>query len=185
MTASTPGPSPTPGPGGGVTANVSTHKFGYGPTLTPAMMSDWFPALKLGVPASVTATVTAGQNVYALFVVPPGGSLTFKVTTSSTSGGWYWQWNSVNNYWVTPELYFYEGQFVTLNAGTTWAFGLDYNTYAGSGDAHHRADRHHAALRLTAQPRRAGRTLDATASWLGLPRGWDDRKRHASIIDRV
>ena len=128
----TPTPTPTPAPSGGVVANISTHKFGYGPTLTPASMSNWFPALKAGVTSSATATVTAGQNVYALFVVPAGGSVTFKVSSSSAAGGWYWQWNSTNSYWTTPELYFYNGQFVTLNAGTTWAFGLAFNDYAGS-----------------------------------------------------
>jgi len=125
-------PSPTVTPPTGITANVTAHKFGYGPILTPASMSDWFPTLKVAVKASATATVAAGQNVYALFVIPSGGSLTFEVTSSSSSGGWYWQWNPVNSYWNTPEQYFFNGQFLTLNAGTTWAFGLDYNTYAGS-----------------------------------------------------
>jgi hypothetical protein len=128
----TPTPSATATPTPGITANVTAHRFGYGPLLTPSSMTNWFPALKVGVKASATADVTAGQNVYALFVIPPGGSLTFEVTSSSSSGGWYWQWNPANNYWNTPELYFFDGQFLTLNGGTTWAFGLAYNTYAGS-----------------------------------------------------
>lgn len=130
--SSSPMPSPAATPTAGVTANVSAHRFGYGPLLTPSSMADWFPALKVGVAASATATVAAGQNVYALFVVPPGGSVTFKIASSSGSGGWYWKWDPQYNYWDTPEHYFYEGQFFTLNAGTTWAYGLDYNTYAGS-----------------------------------------------------
>lgn len=128
-TSATPAPTPTPSP---VTGTVSAHRFGYGPLLTPSSMVDWFPKLKVGVVSSATATVTVGQNVYALLVVPPGGSLTFTITTSSGSGGWYWKWDPQYNYWDTPEHYFYEGQSVSLNGGTIWAYGLDYNTYAGS-----------------------------------------------------
>lgn len=127
----TPTPSPTATTAPGITANVSTHQFGYGPTLTPASMSDWFAALKAGVAASATATVAAGQNVYALLVIPVGGSIAFTITTGSGNGGWYWQWDPVANTWQTPVLYFSEGQFFARNSGT-WAFGLDSNTYAGS-----------------------------------------------------
>jgi len=92
-------------------------------------MSNWFPGLKVGVTASATANVAAGQNVYALLVIPAGGSVAF--TISSGSGGWYWQWDAVANTWQTPVQYFSDGQFFARNSGT-WAFGLDSNTYAGS-----------------------------------------------------
>lgn len=124
-------PSPSPTPATKVSPNVSTHQFGYGPTLTPASMSDWFPALKVGVAASATATVTAGQNVYALLVIPAGGSIAFTVTTSGGNGGWYWQWDSESNIWHTPVQYFSEGQFFARSSGT-WALGFDSNEYAGS-----------------------------------------------------
>ena len=131
-----PSPTPTPTPGGttpGITANVSAHQFDHGPLLTPSSMADWFPALKVGVPASATATVAAGQNVYALLVLPASGSIAFTITTSGNGGGgWYYQWNQQLNYWETPELYFYQGQYFALSGPTTWAFGLDSNTYAGS-----------------------------------------------------
>jgi len=94
-------------------------------------MANWFPALKVGVAASATATVAPGRNVYALLVIPSGGSLAFTVTTNSGSGGWYWQWDPLYDYWDTPEHYFGEGQFLSLSSGT-WAFGLDSNVYAGS-----------------------------------------------------
>jgi len=133
MPSPTANPTPTPGgtPPAGITANVSTYERGRGPTLTPASMADWFPALKVGVPASVTATVAPGQNVYALFVVPAGGSITFKITTNSGFGGAFWQWDPATNYWHTPAQDFYEGQYASLNGGTTWVFGLAYSTYAG------------------------------------------------------
>jgi hypothetical protein len=121
--------APTPTPGASPSANVSTHNAGFGPTLTPATMSDWFAALKAGVPASATATVEPGQNVYALLVIPAGGSIAFKVTTGS--GGWYWQWNAVSSAWQTPAQYFSDGDSFARTSGT-WAFGLDSNTYAGS-----------------------------------------------------
>lgn len=125
LKAAAPTPSPTAAP------NVSTHQFGYGPTLTAASMSDWLPALKVGVATTATATVAAGQNVYALLVIPAGGSIAFTITTNSGNGGWYWQWDSVANTWQTPVQYFSEGQFFARSSGT-WAFGLDSNTYAGS-----------------------------------------------------
>jgi hypothetical protein len=129
--SSTPTPTPSATTTPGIAANVTAARFGYGPLLTPSSMTDWFPALKVGVKASATATVTAGQNVYALLVIPSGGSLAFTITTNSGNGGWYWQWDPLYTYWDTPEHYFGEGQFFTLTSGT-WAFGLDSNVYAGS-----------------------------------------------------
>lgn len=124
-----PSPTPSPSPSQSVSANVSTHNAGFGPTLTPATMSDWFSALKAGVPASATATVTPGQNVYALLVIPTGGSIAFKISTGS--GGWYWQWNAASNAWQTPAQYFSDGNSFARTSGT-WAFGLDSNTFSGS-----------------------------------------------------
>jgi len=43
-----------------------------------------------------------------------------------------WSSRSQYSYWDAPEHYFYEDQAVALNDGTTWAYGLDYNTYVGS-----------------------------------------------------
>jgi len=129
LKATAPSPSPTPAPSSA--ANVSTHNGGFGPTLPAASMSDWFPALKVGVATTATATVAAGQNVYALLVIPAGGSIAFTITTNSGNGGWYWQWDPVANTWQTPVQYFSEGRFFARSSGT-WAFGLDSNTYAGS-----------------------------------------------------
>ncbi len=55
--------------------------------------------------------MTAGQNVYALLVIPAGGSLMFTITSSSGNGGWYWEWDPQYNDWDTPVHYFYEGQW--------------------------------------------------------------------------
>ena len=122
-----PGATSTPG----ISANLSTHNASYGLTQTPASMTDWFAELKVGVPATATATVTAGENVNALLVIPEGGSIIFKITTSSGVGGWDWQWDTVRTVWDTPVQYFYEGEVISRTAGT-WAFGLDSNVFVGS-----------------------------------------------------